>query len=67
MNKAGAIKLTPKEIRSDAEQIASEDFNMSISEFIRSVQLGKLDRCDKRVRELLLWVAALPEGKNLFS
>jgi hypothetical protein len=65
MNKAVSIKLTPKEIKADAEQIVREDFNMSISDFVKSVQLGKLDRYDKRVKELLFWIEALPEGKNL--
>jgi hypothetical protein len=63
----GAIRLTPKEIREDAELIAREEFNMKIGEFIGAVQSGKLDRYDKRVRELLLWVKALPEGKNLIG
>ncbi len=63
----GAIRLTQKEIREDAELIAREEFNMSIGEFIGAVQSGKLDYYDQRVRELLLWVKALPEGKKLIG
>ncbi len=67
MSLPDAIQLTPEQVSQDVRRAASKQFNMTVPEFVRAVDNGKLPSSDYAVRELLAWISGLPTTDAAFS
>ncbi len=63
---ANAAELTSDEVRQDVIQVAQQDYKMTVPQFLKAVDSGKLDRSNYAVRELLVWIETLPDDDPVF-
>ncbi len=66
LDKKDATVLTSDEIRQDVVAVARKDYQRTVPQFLKAVKTGEIDKRDYAVRELLVWIEALPSNDLVF-
>jgi hypothetical protein len=66
LDQKDATELTADQIRQAVIKVAKKDYQLTVPQFLAAIKSGKLNKSDYAVRELLVWIEALPDDDPLF-